>query len=138
MTRFRDDTASLYRDYANLFFDALKSGSFKTETDIHRHLLGSPAPSWYCSPENALRMIAKQRRFGNRLKEIKYNSLAEVVRHRQRLNPDVCRIDILYEVVFSPAPAFFISLSTAKRIILKYRKSKRFHYERFKIPTRRD
>lgn len=136
--RFRDDTNALYQDYARLFFEVLNSNNFNSEVDIHRYLLTNKAPCWYCSPENALRMIARHRHFGNKQKQLKYSALAKVVEAEESSNPKSHRIDILYRVVYSEAPSFFISLSTAKRIILKYRKSKRKHYEKFKVPTRSD
>lgn len=137
MSRFRDETNSLYRDYATHFYNVLERNPFLPEVQVHQIALQSPAPCWYCSPENAMRMTSGNKKFGaNKLKEKKYIQLAEVIANERTLHPDMFLIDLVSEIVNSQAPSFFISISTAKRIILKHRKSKRKFYERFKIPTR--
>lgn len=99
--------------------------------EIYRAVVNMPCPQFWISSEQAAKIISavERRRIGiDSLSVTRRDMLKEIIRrvkNLQRESPRMSRRECIEEVVYSPAPRFYLTPQSAKTILHRYRKQKK-------------
>ena len=126
-----------YEDLNRVFNEVLYLGHYETQYDAMSVAVERPARRFYVSEQRLAEVInqiesGREERLPNR-KSPKYEMFMELYRRYRELaarKPHLSKMELCTEVIYQPAPKFYMNPSWGIKILYEGRRRRRHHHRR--------